>query len=87
MQAFYFDGHCCDGRIHIRSKLLALQQPRSTTGEGLYECLQRAFDYVEIDEWKKKLISFGCDGASANIAVGGLRGHLEKEVPWVVMFW
>ena len=83
----YFDGHCRDGRIHVRNKLLALQQPQSTTGEGLYECLQRAFDFVEIDNWMKKRISFGCDGASANIAVGGLRGHLEKEVPWVVMFW
>ena len=42
---------------------------------------------METDNWMKKLISFGCDGASANIAVGGLRGHLEKEVPWVVMSW
>ena len=30
---------------------------------------------------------FGCDGASVNIGAGGLRGSLEKSVPWVVVFW
>ena len=33
------------------------------------------------------MIGFGCDGASVNIAAGGLRGLLEKSVPWVAVFW
>ena len=32
-------------------------------------------------------MGYGCDDASANMAAGGLRGHLEQAVPWVVMFW
>ena len=32
-------------------------------------------------------MGYGCDGASANIALGGLRGQLTEEVPWLVMFW
>ena len=85
--AFYFDHHSSDGRIHVRNKLLAVCQPISTTGEGLYQCFKRALAFVQLDDWKKKLISFGYDGASANIAAGGLKRYLEKDVPWILMFW
>ena len=37
--------------------------------------------------WEDKLIGFGCDGTSVNIAGGRLRGYLEQSVPWVVVFW
>ena len=47
----------------------------------------RALDHVGIVGWEEKLIGFGCDGASVNIGAGGLRGSLEKSVPWVVVFW
>ncbi len=30
-------------------------------------------------------MGYGCDGTSANMAAGGLRGHLEQVVPWVVI--
>ena len=40
---------------------------------------------MQLDDWK--LISFGCDGASASIAANGLKGQLEKDVPWILMFW
>ena len=43
--------------------------------------------YVGIENWDSKLIGFGCDGANVNIAAGGLRGHLENAVPWIVVFW
>ena len=85
--AFYFDHRSCDGRVRVRNKLLAIQQPKSTTGKGLYHCRKQGLNYVQLDDWKKKLISFGCDGASANIAANGLKGHLEKDVPWILMFW
>ena len=38
-------------------------------------------------KWEDKLMGFGCDGTSVNIAAGGLRGYLEQSVPWVVVFW
>lgn len=34
----------------------------------------------------EKLIGFGCDGTNVNTAAGGLRGYLEKAVPWIVVF-
>ena len=38
--------------------------------------------------WEAKLVGFGCDGTSVNIAAGGLRGrHLEEPMPWIVVFW
>ena len=42
--------------------------------------------YVGISDWKELLVGYGCDGARTNVAAGGLRGHLEHAVPWVVMF-
>ena len=42
--------------------------------------------YVLISDWKERLVGYGCDDASANMAAGGLRGHLENAVPCVVMF-
>lgn len=85
--AFYFDSHAADSRVHVRNKLLAVREANSTTGEGLFQCLVRAFDYADISNWEEKLIAVGCDGASANVAGGGLRGHLESTVPWILMFW
>ena len=35
----------------------------------------------------KKLVGIGTDGASANIASAGLKGLVEKEVPWVFWMW
>ena len=33
------------------------------------------------------LIGIGTDGASANIAAAGLKGLIEKEVPWLYWSW
>ena len=33
-----------------------------------------------VDNWKTKMIGFGCDGTNANMAEGGLRGLLVSEV-------
>ena len=73
--------------MHIRNKLIAVCKPKSATGKGLYECLDRAFEYVGLNNWEEKLTAVGCDGASANISRGGLRGHLERTLSWVLMFW
>jgi len=34
-----------------------------------------------------KIVGIGTDGASANIAGAGLKGLVEKEIPWVVWLW
>ena len=43
--------------------------------------------HVGISDWETKIIGFGCDGTNANIAAGGLRGHLDKSMAWIVVFW
>lgn len=83
----YFDPYATDGIVHVRSAFLSARYLESGTGEGLYASFESAMKYMEISDWKTKLIGFGCDGASANIAEGGLYGILKKEVPWIFMFW
>ena len=35
----------------------------------------------------KQIIGIGTDGASANITSAGLKGLVEKELPWVFWMW
>ena len=37
--------------------------------------------------WVNKLVAFGCDGASVNLASICLRGRLEEVSPWIVSVW
>lgn len=83
----YLDHSGSDGRVHVCSKLFAVRQPKSGDAEGLFKCFEAAMSYVDIPDWTSKLVGFGCDGASVNIAAGGLRGHLEESVTWVVVIW
>ena len=87
--ALYFDPYASDGKVHVRNKFLSVRRPKSGCAEGLFECLEKAVGHVGIadSDWKDKLIGFGCDGTSVNIAAGGLKGYLEQSVPWVVVFW
>ena len=58
------------------------------TGESLYECLQRALDFVGVKNWKSRLIGLGCDGAAANMSVArGMHHFLKEAVPWVAVSW
>ena len=82
-----FDPYSDDGMVHVRHTIFCTRYLKSETGEGLFECLQTAIKYMEVDDWQQKLVGFGCNGASANIAEGGLKGHLQREVLWIAMFW
>ena len=66
-----------------------MRQPTSANATGLFECFKHAMEYVNISEadWKARLVGYGCDGASGNIASHGLKGHFEEAVPWIIMFW
>ena len=83
----YFDPHSEDRKVHVRNQFLAVLRPKSANAEGLFECCTRALDFVGVANWESKLVGFGCDGASVNVAAGGLRGYLERAVPGVVVFW
>lgn len=73
----YFDQFCNDGKVHVQDRfwtidILGVLQLRSL-------CFTKALKYMGLEESKAKMISFGCDGANANIAIGGLKGLLTKE--------
>ncbi len=56
----------------------------SADAAGTFESFKGAVQYVDVVDSEKKLVGFGCDGASVNIAANGSRGFLS---PWVVCFW
>ena len=60
----YIDPYTVDGKVHIRSKFFAVQQ------QACMYLLQEPFIiyiYIYVNDWKDKLIGFGCDGTSVNI--------------------
>ena len=83
----YFDPLTNDGVVHVRNKFFTVRRPARSNAEGLYECFVRALNYVGVTDWENRLVGFGCDGASVNMGANGLRGYLEKAVPWVFVFW
>ena len=42
---------------------------------------------LRLDDWKTKLLGFGCEGTNENIADEGLQGFLKENVPWGFGFW
>ena len=82
-----FSPNADDGKVHILNKFFAVCQPKDASSAGLYDSLIRAFSHMGVEEWEDKLIGFGCDGTSVNIAANGLKGLLEKSVSWIVTFW
>lgn len=86
--AIYLEKYHQGGKLHICNRFFTVRQPKTATGEGLFNCLKAAFEYVCIDDWKQKLVGLGCDGAQANIAErNGLHGFLKAVVPWVDVSW
>ena len=85
----YLDTHSKDGRIIVCDKFLAIRRPSRSNAEGLFECFKRALAHAGISDsdWQSKLIGFGCDGTNVNLAANGLRGYMERSVPWVISFW
>jgi hypothetical protein len=86
--AIYLNKYHHDGKLHTCNSFVSVRQPKTGTGEDLFNCLKAAFSYVGIDDWKQKLVGLGCDGAQANISEGnGLHGFLKAVVPWIAVSW
>ncbi len=74
----YFDSSGSNGKVHVRSKLFAVRQPKGCNAKSLFDSQVTAMDYVSVSDWKDKLFGFGCDGASVNIAARGVRGYITQ---------
>ena len=79
----HFDPTSSDGEVCIRNRFIAVRHLSSATAQGLFDSFKRVVQYMQMDEWKTKMIGLGCDGTNANTAQGGLRGLLTDE--YVVM--
>ena len=78
----YFDPYSQDGKVYIRDSFFTVRHLSSGTGQGLFDCVKNAVEYMGAADWETKLIGFGYDGTNANMADGGLKGILKKAVPW-----
>ena len=83
----HFDPYSQDGKVHIRDSVFTVRHLSSGTGQGLFDCVKKAVEYMGAADWESKLIGFGCNGTNANMADGGLKGFLKEAAPWVTVFW
>ena len=84
----HFDPYSQDGKVHICDLFFTARHLSSGTGQGLFDCVKKAVEYMGAADWESKLIGFGCDidGTNANMADGGLKGFLKEAVLWVTIF-
>ena len=85
------DTNGTDEKVHSKMTFLCVAHPTAATAMGLFNCLQEALLSIEIQGITAsectKLVGVGTDGASANVAAGGLKGLVEEELPWVYWMW
>lgn len=76
-------------KVHTRMTYFIVTRPKDVTGTGLFQSLEASLQALRISainaEESKKLVGIGTDGASSNVAAGGLKGLVENELPWI--FW
>ena len=74
---------------YVFATSLSVRTPKSGDAVGLYQCLKDSFSFVGVQDsdWQKKLIGFGCDGTNVNIADGGVKGYLRRDLPWIEVIW
>ena len=86
--AVFLDYKAVDKRVRVRNKFFSVRRLHQGDARSLYKCLEQAIKFVGLtDEWKMKLIGFGCDGTSVNIAERGLKMYLQDVAPWIEVFW
>ena len=85
------DIDCDDQAIHTNMSYFSIQRPKSVDSQGLCDCLHTSLCRLGITSINadqcKLLVGICTDGASANIASGGLKGLIEKEIPWLFWSW
>lgn len=83
----FLDSKAANKRLPVRKKFFSVRRPCQGDTRSLFECLEQAIKFVGLtDEWKMKLIGFGCDGTSVNIADRGLKMYLLDGAPWIEVF-
>ena len=85
------DPNGSDEEVHSALSYLCIDCPVDGTAKGLLGSLQHALERLDIQSISrdacKRLVGIGTDGASVNIADQGLKGLVEREIPWVYWSW
>lgn len=85
------DGAAADEKVCTKSSYFQVCKPSSVTAQGMLDMVQSVLKMLGMQEFDaitcSKLVGFGTDGASANIAGAGLKGLVEKELPWIYWMW
>jgi len=87
MVVVWFDKNSqgCDERVITRTSYLKISRPSTA---GIFDVLEAELQGLGIlavsREHCAKLVGISNDGASAN---AGLKGLVEKELPWLVWMW
>ena len=67
-----------DEMVHTSMSCFAVDCPKNVDAQGLFDCLKHSLGRRRIHtidgEQCEMLIGIGTDGASANVAAGGLKG-------------
>jgi len=83
----HFHSHSTDEKVHVLNSFFTVRKPKSGTGQGLFDCLKSAIEYMGVTDWETKLIGFGCDGTNANIGGHGGEGSFEGGCAVGAFFW
>ena len=78
-------------RVVTKTSYLKITRPSTGNAKGIFDVLQTALKRLGISaisgEECGKMVGIGTDGAAANITGAGLKGLVEKEIPWVIWMW
>ena len=87
----WFDKDGVGERVFTRTSYLCVSRPATAAAVGIFDVVQAAvqklgFPALTADQCSK-LVGIGTDGAAANIAGAGLKGLVERELPWIFWMW
>ena len=89
--AVWCDSTSADEKMHTRTTYFHVCRPKTVDAAGLLQSLKSALLRLGISDINpencKKLVGIRSDGASANIARGGLKGLVESQCKWIFWMW
>ena len=91
LNSFLLCGLINMGLMCTRLSFFWVCKPCTTTAKGMLETVQSTLKKLGIQEFNAVacsiLVGFGTNGASANVGGAGLKGLIEKELPWIYWMW
>ncbi|XP_065892470.1 zinc finger protein 862-like [Dysidea avara] len=92
IMAVWFNPEDADEKVSTTISYFSISRPSSTTAQGLFDLLQDAMQKImgiqdiTVEECSA-LVGVGTDGAAVNVAGAGLKGLVERQLPWVFWSW